>query len=90
MNNIDLKQYEPQAHPAKAVLKKHGVPMTVVSNYLGINYPYACCLLRGTMKMPQHHQEKLDALVTPGKHIHHWIAYPVKISYGHCECSVKT
>ena len=63
MAKIDLKQYEPQAHPAKAVLKKHNIPMTVVSNYLGINYPYACSLLRGDLRMPKHHQEKLDDLV---------------------------
>lgn len=63
MAHIDLTQYEPKAHPAKAIIKKHNVSMSVVANYLGINYPYACCLLRGVHKMPQHHQEKLDALV---------------------------
>ena len=63
MAYIDLEQFKPKPHPAKAILKKHRISMPIVANYLGINYPYACNLLRGTLRMPPHHQEKLDALV---------------------------
>jgi len=59
---IDLTQYQPKASKFKAILKKHGVTIRVVSKYLGINYPYTNHLLAGRTKMPAHIEKKLQVL----------------------------
>lgn len=63
MAQIDLQQFKPKAHPAKAVLKAHKVSIGTLARYWGVSYPYACNMLNGTFSMPQHHEAKLNALV---------------------------
>ena len=62
MKAIKLEDFEKQPHAIKELLKRHGIPLSTVANYLGVSYQYTCNLINGTYRCPQHHEMKLAAL----------------------------
>ena len=60
---IDLSNFLPKPHPAKAVFQKHGIRHATVARYLGLNTPYLCNMLNGNYRMSKRVEEKIDLLV---------------------------
>ena len=69
MNLID---YLPQPHPAKAIFKSLNFPIAGVAKYLSISYNYACSILSGTARVTSENEKKLQQLISllkEGKHV---------------------
>jgi len=57
-----LDQIQTQAHPAKALIKKQGIPMIKISTYLGLSYAHACHVLNGHYRPSRKVKPRLDKL----------------------------
>jgi hypothetical protein len=62
-DRINLDEFKSSPHPYKATLKKHGVAVTTVANYLGMTYQYVYNTLSGHIKMSKRMEEKLSPLI---------------------------
>ena len=64
MKPINLEQWKPKAHPLKAEIKKHGVTISILQNYLGLkHYSYVANMLNGVHNLPEKHEKKIKALL---------------------------
>jgi hypothetical protein len=61
---VNINRYRSKPTKYKAILKRHSVSTTIVSNYLGRSYSYVLGCLNGQIKMPDWMVKKLDSLVT--------------------------
>jgi len=59
----DLDSIKIKPHPAKALLKEHGIPLSKTAVFLGCTYTYASHLLSGTCKPGKRIKRRLNELV---------------------------
>ncbi len=62
-NKINLADFQPKAHPFKAVFKQHGIKTAVLANYLGYASSYTWSMLNGHERMSKPAEQKLQVLV---------------------------
>ncbi|WDP88325.1 MAG: hypothetical protein HUN04_00605 [Desulfobacter sp.] len=58
-----MDEFKPKQHPLKSELKKHGVSIATVANYLDLTYPYLLNMLNGTYKMQEQHEQRIETLL---------------------------
>lgn len=60
---IDLDQLRHVAHPFREPLRRHRITNPMIAKFLGVSYSYANNMINGIIKMPAHHEQKLQTLV---------------------------
>ena len=60
---VDISRYVPKQSKYKKILKKHGISVGTVANYLKLSYPYVCNILNGVHRMPPEAEKKIQKLV---------------------------
>jgi len=62
---VNLKKFEPKETKFR-ILKKHGISIGTVANYIGLSYQHVCDMLNGlnrmTPKVKKKHQKLLDQM----------------------------
>jgi len=56
---MSISKYLPIEHPTRRVFKKHGVPLSAISNFTGLTYNYTSSLLRSAISATPAVDEKL-------------------------------
>jgi hypothetical protein len=59
---ININNYKPKETKFKKIIKKHGISVATVANYLGLSYPYVCNVLNGVYRMTPVIEKKLHKL----------------------------
>lgn len=54
-----LQQYLPKPHPAKAIFKKHNIPISAVANCLRLTTTYVNSMLNGHMRITPENEAKI-------------------------------
>ena len=57
-----LQQYLPKPHPAKAIFKKHNIPISAVANYLQLTTTYVNSMLSGHSRITPENEAKITKL----------------------------
>lgn len=60
---INISKYAPKQTKFKKILKKHGISVGTVANYLKLSYPYVSNILNGVHRMSPAVERKLQKLV---------------------------
>jgi transcriptional regulator with XRE-family HTH domain len=58
-----MKLHEPKAHPAKKIIKKHGISTASVAKYLNLSFTYTANMLNGVMRITPKNEAKLQKLI---------------------------
>lgn len=62
-DQINIDDFKPRKTLYKLILKKHGISIGTIANYLGLSYPYVCSMLNGSFRMTKKAERKLQKLI---------------------------
>ncbi|MFC1876322.1 hypothetical protein ACFL2E_03485 [Thermodesulfobacteriota bacterium] len=60
---LDIKNYSPAPHPAKAIFKSHNIPISTISKALELSFSYTSTILNGHARVTPEVEKKLNMLV---------------------------
>lgn len=63
MSKINLEQLKPQAHPFRAIFRKHKITNAMLAKYLDRHVVYVTAMLGGHLPVSKPVYEKLELLV---------------------------